>query len=77
MLNKKVHCQNCNFRTNNVEDLISIKRTDLQAGIPKLIGDKIITYKNLPATKMYKCPKCGRGIAMKNWRENDEQDRTS
>lgn len=49
----------------NPEDLTEIPSTKIQAGIPQLEGNKTVTKPFIERPKMYKCPKCGRGVRIK------------
>ena len=65
-------CEPCSFKkiieTNNPDDLVSIKRSSVPSGSPKLdpATKKTKVSKAKENTKMCKCPRCGRGAIIKN-----------
>lgn len=79
-----LHCDTCGFhkKTDGSDiELIEIKRTQIQGGIPKIQDGKTIPPKYIEKSKMFHCPKCGKGIVahicnipiMKHEEENDNQ----
>lgn len=62
-------CEPCGFRTTIADidkvELIEIKTTYIQGKLPTLVQDKIVNKPNLNRPRKFKCPKCGRGITIK------------
>ena len=64
----KFYCEICNWKKitdgSDVKDLHEIKRSPIQAGIPKFDADtgKTTTAQPIKQARMFRCTKCGRGV---------------
>lgn len=60
-------CQFCSNKFSLDENIVEIKTNDVPGGIPYVDkGDgKVKLPAMRPRRKMFKCPKCGRGVASK------------
>lgn len=77
----RLHCEICGY--NSVTDgsntnLVEYKRSKIQKEIPKLdpsTGKTVeSTWLNLP--KKYKCPKCGRLLSPRRFKEAESENQT-
>lgn len=64
-----LHCEACSYH-GVVSDKDKFNTTEISLasvprGIPQLVSGKIETQKPIPRKKMFKCPGCGRGVAVK------------
>ena len=65
-----IFCEPCGYKSiiepkQNPDELTEIVSAKIQAGIPQLEGNKTVTKPFIERPKMYKCPKCGRGVRVK------------
>ena len=69
-------CESCSFYKKYSEDelknLIENKISLIPGGMPSLVGKDTINKKAKKRPRQFKCPSCGRSIAIKE-RMNDEQ----
>lgn len=62
-----LHCQACSNKFILDEHTVEIKRCDVPGGIPYVdkIDGKVKLPPMMPTRRMFKCTKCGRGVASK------------
>ena len=77
----RLYCEICNYNTitdgTNV-NLVEYKRSKIQKEIPKLDPSTGKTAQGtwLTLPKRYKCPKCGRLLATRKFKEPELEDKT-
>jgi DNA-directed RNA polymerase subunit RPC12/RpoP len=65
------YCEPCGFKrileTNKPEDMITIQTSAIPGGVPQLdpTTNKTILKESKPGPIKVKCPKCGRGVVLK------------
>lgn len=62
-----LYCQACSTKFIYDESVVEIKVNDVPGGIPFLDKEdnKVKMPAMMPRRRMFKCPKCGRGVASK------------
>lgn len=69
----RIYCEICGYNRwsdgTDLDDMIPCKRSPIMTSIPRIdpITKKVTTKLPMPLPKLFKCPKCGRGVRPKQY----------